>query len=258
MYVEDCQRDWDQHLPLLMLAYRSAVHESTRCSPSQLMMGRELRLPVDLLYGRPEEEDRRTPYAEALQNRLDQVHEYARTRLQMSSDRMKRYYDAGTSKQSFEAGDPVWLFNPRRRKGLTPKLQRPWEGPYTILKRINDLVYRVQLTARSKAKVVHVERLWRYRGDNPPQWFDPTTTLSEGEANLPTTVIDYRKDDSAPPDDEHVEPEQERESPASPQVTNLRRSQRSRRPPARYGLDREGTRDVSHREGDSVTEETDI
>ena len=49
------QRDWDQKLPLLMLAYRSSEHDSTGYSPSQMMLGREVELPVDLLYGPPPE-----------------------------------------------------------------------------------------------------------------------------------------------------------------------------------------------------------
>ena len=42
------QRDWDEHIPYLMLAYRSAIHESTGCTPAKVMFGRDLRLPVDL------------------------------------------------------------------------------------------------------------------------------------------------------------------------------------------------------------------
>ena len=41
-YISDKQDDWDEHLPLLMLAYRSSVHESTGVSPALMMFGREL------------------------------------------------------------------------------------------------------------------------------------------------------------------------------------------------------------------------
>ena len=42
------QEDWDKHLPLLLLEYRSAEHESTGYTPAHLMIGREMRLPIDL------------------------------------------------------------------------------------------------------------------------------------------------------------------------------------------------------------------
>ncbi len=44
------QRDWDQHLPLVLWAYRTAVQESSQCTPAALMFGRELRTPVDLVF----------------------------------------------------------------------------------------------------------------------------------------------------------------------------------------------------------------
>src|SRR4029434_2706209 len=47
------QRDWDEHLPLVLMACRSAVQESTTCSPALLMLGRELRTPAELAFGRP-------------------------------------------------------------------------------------------------------------------------------------------------------------------------------------------------------------
>ena len=65
-------RDWDLHVPFLMMAYYcSAEHDWTGCSPSKMMLGRELKLPVDLLiFGRPEEEPHQgtNDYARALQS----------------------------------------------------------------------------------------------------------------------------------------------------------------------------------------------
>ena len=55
-FVEDHQRDWDLHLPLLVMSYRSAVLETTRLIPAMLMFRRELRVPMDLLIGRTLEE----------------------------------------------------------------------------------------------------------------------------------------------------------------------------------------------------------
>ncbi|CAI5689234.1 unnamed protein product [Oreochromis niloticus] len=47
------QREWDPHLPLVLWSYRTAVQESSQCTPAALMFGRELRTPVDLVFGSP-------------------------------------------------------------------------------------------------------------------------------------------------------------------------------------------------------------
>lgn len=67
--------------------------------------------------------------------KLLRVHHFARIHLKMSSDRMKQRYDLLVQEeQPLEAGDAVWLHNPLRKKGLCPKLQRQWQGPYLVLK----------------------------------------------------------------------------------------------------------------------------
>ncbi|GFW52475.1 retrovirus-related Pol polyprotein from transposon 412 [Trichonephila clavipes] len=50
--VSKNQQDWDQKVPLFLLAYRSAVHETTGYSPSQMLFAGSSS-PCDLLFGRP-------------------------------------------------------------------------------------------------------------------------------------------------------------------------------------------------------------
>lgn len=167
MFVEIHQRDWDKHIPYLLMAYRTAVHESTKVTPAKLMLGREIRVPVDLVFGRPENEcvyEGITEYGEKLAESILETHEFARSTLKTSSLRMKRQYDVDAKTKLFHAGDVVWLFSSFRKKGLAKKLMRPWTGPYRIVKRINDLVYKIQLTPNSKPKIVHRNRLWKYSG----------------------------------------------------------------------------------------------
>ena len=79
IFVMDNQTDWDLHVPFLLMAYRSAIHDTTKCTPAELMFGRNLKLPVDLLYGRPEEEHiAATEYVAQLCARIDRVHQHAR------------------------------------------------------------------------------------------------------------------------------------------------------------------------------------
>ncbi|VDI75512.1 Hypothetical predicted protein [Mytilus galloprovincialis] len=170
------QRDWDEYIYLLMLAYQSSEHESLGTSPCSLLFGREVNLPVDLVLGRPETEKSllylKTIYAYELSQKLEVIHKFARNKLKLSSDRMKRNYDVGTKMQTFDAGDPVWLHNPRRVKGLCPKLQNNWEGPYIVVNKLNDVIYRIQKGPKTKPKVVHQDRLKPYLGENVPIWLN--------------------------------------------------------------------------------------
>jgi hypothetical protein len=58
--LQDNDRDeWDDLLPYAMAAYRSAVHETTGCTPNRIMLAREVALPVDLMFPIPHHKDKR-------------------------------------------------------------------------------------------------------------------------------------------------------------------------------------------------------
>ena len=99
------------------------------------------------------------------------VHEFARLHLHLRSDQMKDHYDSCIGEnQPLKKGDPVWLYWPQRKKGFSPKLMRSWKGPYAVVKKINDLIYWIQLGPHAKQKVVHWNRLWLCKGPSPPAW----------------------------------------------------------------------------------------
>ncbi|GFW90487.1 retrovirus-related Pol polyprotein from transposon 412 [Trichonephila clavipes] len=167
LLVSSNQPDWDKKLPFFLLAYRSAVHETTGYSPSQMHFRSELRLPADLLFSRPPDAPLAPEeYIEKLQARMEEMHHLARERIGMASEKMETRIDARATGHDFHEGDEVWLWNPKRRKGLSPKLQTNWEGPYTVLKRLNDVVVRIQKSPHSKPKVIHYNRLAPYLGQD--------------------------------------------------------------------------------------------
>ena len=172
-YISDSQDDWDEHIPLLMLAYRSAVHETTGVSPAMMMLGRELPLPVDMTLCRPIRDDRlcATEHAYQLEQKLLDVHDFARRHLNISSESMKRRYDVKTYKIPYKVGDAVWYYNPKRKVGFNPKLQRPWKGPMVVVERLNDVLFRIQAGPRNKPLVVHHDKLKPYLGEDKPDWF---------------------------------------------------------------------------------------
>ncbi|GFV92957.1 retrovirus-related Pol polyprotein from transposon 412 [Trichonephila clavipes] len=151
LLVSSHQQDWDKKLPFFLLAYRSAVHETTGYSPAQMLFGRDLRLPADLLFIRPPDAPLvPEEYIEKQQARMEEMQHLARERIGMTSKKMKTRYDARATGHDFGEGNKVWLWNPKRRKGLSPKLQTNCEGPYTVLKRLNDVVVRIQKSPHSK------------------------------------------------------------------------------------------------------------
>lgn len=46
--VSNNQRGWDKLVPLFVLSYRSAQHEVAGYTPTVILTGREMKLPIDL------------------------------------------------------------------------------------------------------------------------------------------------------------------------------------------------------------------
>jgi len=76
--VSTHQRDWDERLPIFLLAYRASTHETTGVTPASMVFGRELRLPRNLMFGAPpDKEQSRTDYTPDLVERLHDIHHFA-------------------------------------------------------------------------------------------------------------------------------------------------------------------------------------
>ena len=58
--------------------------------------------------------------------------------------------------------------------------QKDWD------KHVNDVVYRVQRSRRSKSKVVHRNRLWQYQGRESADWFNAGEETMESCSTLPS------------------------------------------------------------------------
>ncbi|XP_072766397.1 uncharacterized protein [Anoplolepis gracilipes] len=52
-FISENQKDWDNWIPMYLLAYRSSKHEVTGVTPAELYFVRDLRLRIDLLRGIP-------------------------------------------------------------------------------------------------------------------------------------------------------------------------------------------------------------
>ena len=169
------QRDWDLHLGCLAGAYRATPNESTRLTPNLLTMGREVRLPAELVFGstRSSQEGEITSYGDyvdELRSRMQHAHEVARKHLSSAAKRSKELYDTRIALNRYDKGDLVWCLDESRKIGVMPKLEPAYGGPFLVKKKISEINFLLQVDPSGKDKLVHHNKLKPYEGDSPPNW----------------------------------------------------------------------------------------
>ena len=119
--IKEDQKDWDLQLPACMMAYRIAVHESTGASPSLLMLGREVEVPLDVTSEAPPGAPPfQTDYTQAVQKRLATAHDLARQHLNKAAIHQKRNYDKWLAGKPFTVGIQFGCTTFGERKGKMP------------------------------------------------------------------------------------------------------------------------------------------
>jgi len=204
VYV-DTQEEWERYLPLVLFAYRTAVHASTGVSPFTLMFGRppqitDLSIPTAFDSG---------SYQAQLQAKLAELQDFVESQATQAASKQKCTYDQHSTSRSFRAGDPVWLSIPTAGK-LDPR----WEGRWVVKSVKSPLT--MEITDGTRTKVVHVNRLH--------QRVQPHATEKiEGNTVHPTS------NDWAPPQvDHYIVP---MSPPAPPPVLAPRYPRRVHQPP---------------------------
>lgn len=140
-FVSKHQKDWDHYLPYIMMAYRSSVHETLGETLCFMMMGREATLPVDLLYGSHNSEQKSVnEYVNDFITRLETVHEVVRDRL-LNAKRNVTIFQV--PKLNIKLGK-VCFYMTLESIRRSPKFQMRWSGPYTIVSELSDLLYKIQ------------------------------------------------------------------------------------------------------------------
>ena len=80
------------------------------------------------------------------------VHRRVRGELRVAGQAMKETYDKRMREAKYSTGDRVWLYNTRRKRGLSPKLQSPWEGPYTVVAALSTKAGNAPLSSTSTGR----------------------------------------------------------------------------------------------------------
>ena len=169
-FLRSNQKSWDEHLQQLAGAIRSTINRTTGFTPNLMMLGREILVPVNLMIGESETQDRMFPaeYVNKLQHIMKQVHTLARENLLSSQMRQKRDYDVKLKVVSYEVGDLVYVIDSAKTVGVSPKLQPVWKGPYVISRVISPILFVV--AGRNKTFVLHHDRLKPCGDRDVPFW----------------------------------------------------------------------------------------
>ena len=165
-FVGHNPKTWCRYLPAVLMALRSTVSSATGYTPSQLVYGRELRLPIDIQFGCPTDEPEIqqpvTQYSQDLRRRLQQAFAYTRKNIGLAIARQRNNYFK--AKEEFAVGDRVWLFSPRAPSGPR-KLAVYYTGPWTVQKVVNPVTFVIAPSPnwqRKTEEVVSIDRLRRF------------------------------------------------------------------------------------------------
>lgn len=158
--INNNQSRWYYYLPYITLSYNATPHSGTKYSPFYLMHGFEPRFPIDNKII-PDN----IPYN--LKQSLIQLNNIRNTIPQINikaQNNQKKYHDKSHKLIKYKTGDSVLIKFPFKERGKSPKLAPKYRGPFTIIKKINDLNYKIKLILDDKETedVIHVRRLKPY------------------------------------------------------------------------------------------------
>ncbi|XP_076064973.1 uncharacterized protein LOC143039013 [Oratosquilla oratoria] len=131
----------------LLFAYLEVPQASLQFSPFELVYGRSVRGPLQVLRELWDEEEPdpavKTTYSYVLDlaKRLRETCKVAKQELLKAKEVQKSYYDKKTKPRILEKGDQCLLLLPTAHN----KLLSQWQGIFEVVKRLSDLNYRVEL-----------------------------------------------------------------------------------------------------------------
>ena len=143
----------------LNIAFNSAIHTITGFSPSFMWTLRQVRLPIDILFGNPGSLRNLSEWARQAVEAAGVAYQAANERLYMQSLNSAKKLDLRRDvHQGFELGDSVIVVKGSVLDGIHPKADMPTTGPYTVAEKLGQDTYRVT----GIKTPIHVQRLLRW------------------------------------------------------------------------------------------------
>ncbi|CAF1052565.1 unnamed protein product [Brachionus calyciflorus] len=194
-FSNENQNNWDQLIKKLAFAYNSSVHNATNYTPYELMFGRKPKLPIDLVIRSPEpivsvdelaenselsidqevlveppnpDQSLVDRYVCQIKEHLNEVFKHVEQTQDLKLNKAQWLYNRNIKPHTYVEGDLVLKNVVTVKTGLSKKLSQKWEGPYVIVKRINEQNYQIKQAnnhIKSRCRVVHHNRLKKFFGN---------------------------------------------------------------------------------------------
>ncbi|GJR88336.1 RNA-directed DNA polymerase [Tanacetum coccineum] len=180
--IRDNAKQWDFILPQAEFAYNRSVNRTTGKSPFKVVYGRNPITPLDLV---PVPEVGQFSEEGADQSeQIKELHRSVRGQIIRHNEQYKGHADKHRKQVLYREGDLVWihLYKERFLAGNFGKLKLRGDGPFRILKKINDNAYKIELLGHYNVSATfNVADLSPYKGDSNDEPDSGLSLFQEGE-----------------------------------------------------------------------------
>ena len=159
-YVNYYHNDWDSMIPFVLFAYRNSINSSTLETPFYLLHGRDPELPLDVLLKNPSNRASESDdYKTQMICKLQSAFQLAKNNLTESRARQKRQFDKRAALKKFEIGDKVYVTTVVVKPEQSAKFTKKFHGPYRIVDKISNVLYKLDFKDSKAHPLIHVNRL---------------------------------------------------------------------------------------------------
>jgi hypothetical protein len=161
-YVNYKSNDWDEYLVSCEIAYNNSVQSSTGYSPYYLNNGYNIKLPITMNDQVAVQSTNET--ANTMIQRMNNDLEQAKQHIVQAQQKQIKYANQHRQHVTFQINDRVMLSTQNlNTNNRSPKLLPKYIGPFTIIKKMSDVVYQLQLPENFRVHpVFHISKLKKY------------------------------------------------------------------------------------------------
>jgi predicted aspartyl protease len=105
-------------------------------------------------------------FVDKMKDRLHGAFDIVRKHLGQAALRNKKYYDLRVKPATYQVGDLVYYYNPRRTKGLQEKWQKKFTGPFEVIKLLGPVNLLIRRSPRARPFVVHMDKVQPFIGED--------------------------------------------------------------------------------------------